>query len=82
MYGITTVAFGESSDEIERGWDLGHQFSFTWCEGYSLLFKASAMCCFSLCLSGIYVQIFLARAIKFLATATLCASGWWKVKPK
>ena len=26
MYGITTVAFGGSSDELGQGLDLGHQF--------------------------------------------------------
>ena len=82
MYGITTVAFGGSSDELGRGLDLGHQFSFTCCEGYPLLFRASAMCCFSLSLSGMNVQILSARVIKVLATATLCARGWREVKSK
>ena len=82
MYGITTVAFGGSSDELERGLDLGHQLLFTCCEGYPLLFRASTMCCFSLSLSGTNVQILSARVIKVLATATLCARGWWEVKSK
>ena len=82
MYGITTVAFGGSSDELGRGLDLGHQFSFTCCEEYPLLFRASAMCYFSLTLSGTNVQILSAWVIKVLATATLCARGWWEVKSK
>ena len=75
MYGITTVAYGGSSDELGQGLDLGHQFSFTCCEGCLLLFRASAMCCFSLSLSGTYVQILLAWVVKVLATVTLCARG-------
>ena len=82
MYGITTVAFGGSSDELGWGLDLGCQFSFTCCEGYPLSLRASAMCCFSLSLSGRNVQILSARVIKVLATATLCARGWWEVKSK
>ena len=76
MYRITTMAFGGSSEELGRGLDLGHQVSFTCCEGYPLLFRASAMCCFSLSLSGTNVQILSAWVIKVLATATLCARGW------
>ena len=75
MYGITIGAFGGSSDELGQGLDLGHQFSFTCCEECQLLFRASAMCCFSLSLSGTYVQHLLAWAVKVLVTSDLVCKG-------
>lgn len=80
MYGITIVAFSGSSDDL--GWvlDVDHQFLFTWHEGYWLLFRASAVCFFSLSLSSTYVQILSAPVIKVLTTATLCTRGCWEIR--